>query len=322
MTYLVIQILSLLTVATLIGLAIGWLFRAISASRREKGLKAKIDSSDREIPSLKNALFQADAATQEQERTISALREKLNDRNNALNNAEITQKEIEQQRDDIENQVDSVNAELKKAWELADCNEQRVFALQGEMESERDRLRSELRGRVEALETADAKSAGLAAEIERLKDANNSKSDTIDTLNNDLVNAENERWALENEIERLKLALENAEQEMKDRIAELSRELDREKAALSNAREAAARSEAKLESLNAQLKDRANELARLEEQTKNQYETIDHLQRQYNLAQQGQATSDSENANRIISLEKDLDAYKKQVDKAEQKAVN
>ena len=123
MSYLITQILLLLVLATLLGLGIGWIVRAIGASRREKRLSDEINRTSEQIPPLKEALFAADSATRNQQETISALRSKLDERDSALNDAEITQREIEQQRDSIENQVGLVNAELKKAWATADSNE-------------------------------------------------------------------------------------------------------------------------------------------------------------------------------------------------------
>ena len=125
MTYLIIQVLTLLIAATILGFAIGWLIRAFSAKRVENGLKNRMDKDARTIPSLREALSRAEADTEDRESMITALRDNLSDRSQALQDALQNQREIEEHRDQIEEQLNSATADLEREIkDQADENEQ------------------------------------------------------------------------------------------------------------------------------------------------------------------------------------------------------
>ena len=325
MTYLIIQVLTLLVAATILGFAIGWLIRAFSAKRVEKGLKTTLDKNNRTIPSLKEALMRAEADTEDRESMITALRDNLSDRSQALQDALQDQRAIEEHRDQIEEQMMSATAGLEKEIkDQADENAQCLADLQAELDGEREKMLADMRGKETQLADADREANDLQVQLANLQhdndisvDDNRKKQAEIERLNQDLLEAAALKQELESQIAALRKELDATEREYQARVRDLNTALSGEKENLASARENAARGEAKLEVLGEQLNDRARELQRLDEQAKHQNATIDRLQGQYTAVCSESASKDADNSGKIAALESELDRQKKLAEKAE-----
>jgi len=325
MTYLIIQVLSLLVAATVLGFAIGWLIRAFNANRVENKLNDELNRSSRSIPPLKEALSRAQADTEDRENMISALRETLGQRQNALEDALHTQRAIETQRDQIEEQMALTTSELERTnREQSEEAEQRYQTLQTEMDDERERMLKELQGKESALTHANDESDRLKSLIDQLRESseefqegNAQRDDEIERLNQSLLQADELKGDLEIEISKLRQALADTETQLQTRVADLTDAVNIEKAFLDSARDTVARGEAKLELLDEQMKDRGRELERMEAQAKHQNNAFEKLQLQYMAARSEQASRETENTGKIAKLEDELDRQKDLLEKAE-----
>ena len=199
------------------------------------------------------------------------------------------QRAIEDHRDQIEEQMLTATAGLEQEIkDQAEENQHCLAQLQTELDHERQKMLADMRGKESQLADADREANDLKAQLANLaqdnrnwKDDNNNKQAELDRLNQDLRDAGALKRELEAQIAALQKALEDTEREYQARVSDLNAALNGEKENLAAVRENAARGEAKLEALGAQLHDRARELQRLDEQARNQNETIDRLQGQY-----------------------------------------
>ena len=77
MFYLISQVLLLLALASLISGLIGWLLRAFQSDRNEVALKARLENSQRTVPSMRRALDAAHFEIDRRDSDIHKLRRKI-----------------------------------------------------------------------------------------------------------------------------------------------------------------------------------------------------------------------------------------------------